>query len=167
MARHDPSMVVSLKPRSIPQSHLAVQAPQAPAAAAPRIEHIARVPSKKRRRMPAFVFLIVGAIGIAVGSGIYFTSKGIAASGAIAQATNQQNVDQLVASVGKLMLLPQSEEPTVATVSDLEALKGQAFFENAAIGDKVLMYPKAGEAVLYDPSADKVIQVGPLTVGGK
>ena len=80
---------------------------------------------------------------------------------------SQSDIDSLVAHVGTLILLPQGEEPTIATVTDLNALKGQAFFANAALGDKVLMYPKAQEAVLYDPSQGKVIQIAPLTVTGK
>ncbi len=71
-----------------------------------------------------------------------------------------------IESVSKLISLPNDEEPTIATVSDLEALKGQAFFANAKVGDKVLIYAKAKKAVLYDPTANKVIEVAPLNIKG-
>ena len=61
------------------------------------------------------------------------------------------------------MLLPQNETPTLATVSDLHALEGQAFFKNAKEGDKVLMYLRSQRAILYRPSIDRIIEVGPIT----
>src|SRR5688572_28886299 len=56
------------------------------------------------------------------------------------QATAESQVRQIVAEVGKVIILPQDETPTVATVSDLEPLKSQPFFANAALGDQVLIY---------------------------
>lgn len=69
-----------------------------------------------------------------------------------------------IATIGKHVLLPQDETPTVAQVSDLAPLQGQAFFANAAVGDIVLIYPKAQRAILYDPKLDKVIEMAPLSV---
>ncbi|MEK7602477.1 MAG: hypothetical protein AAB472_03255 [Patescibacteria group bacterium] len=71
----------------------------------------------------------------------------------------------LIAEVGKLIVLPQGEVPTVATVSDPEHLKNQPFFANAKIGDKVLLYATARKAYLYDPVVKKLIEVAPLNVG--
>jgi hypothetical protein len=63
------------------------------------------------------------------------------------------------------MQLPQGETPTVANVSDADAAKKQsAFFVDAQNGDKVLMYVKAGQAILYRPSTNKIIKVAPLTL---
>ena len=70
----------------------------------------------------------------------------------------------LIEEVGKLISLPQDEEPTIATVSDPEVLKKQAFFANAKAGDKVLIYAKAKKAVLYDPVAKKIVEVAPLNI---
>lgn len=73
----------------------------------------------------------------------------------------RQEVTRLVERVGRLMSLP-NEEPTVATVTDLEKLKDQPFFLNAKNGDKVLIFSAARKAVLYDPTANKIIEVAPL-----
>ncbi len=70
---------------------------------------------------------------------------------------------EIVNLVGKLMLLPDGETPTLAKVSDLSALASQPFFKNAAVGDVVLMYGKSRKAVLYDPAANKIIEVAPIT----
>lgn len=75
-------------------------------------------------------------------------------------------VTQLTEEVGKLMLLPQ-ENPTVATVTDTEKLRNQPFFTNAQNGDKVLIYNNAKKAILYRPSAKKIIDVAPINIGNK
>lgn len=80
------------------------------------------------------------------------------------QALVQKQSDDLVSKVSSLMKLPAGETPTVAAVSDAAAAKQQSpFFASAANGDKVLLYVKAGEAILYRPSTNKIILVAPLT----
>lgn len=78
---------------------------------------------------------------------------------------SQQEVQSLVAKVGKLVLLPEGETPTIATVSDPDALKDQTFFAKAVKGDKVLIYPQAKKAILYSVSMNKVIETAPLNIG--
>jgi len=80
------------------------------------------------------------------------------------QTQNQQQIEDLVGSVGRLIDLPTTETPTVATVNNLEALKGQEFFARAELGDKVLIYPVAKKAILYSPTKNKIIEVAPLNI---
>lgn len=77
-------------------------------------------------------------------------------------AVSQAEVKSLVSKVGRLMVLPENETPTIATVSDPEALKDQAFFVDAKKGDKVLIYSNAKKAILFDPSVNKIITIAPL-----
>jgi LytR cell envelope-related transcriptional attenuator len=77
-------------------------------------------------------------------------------------ASAGSDVSQLIAQVGSLMVLPQNEQPTVATVTDLDKLQGQPFFANAQVGDKVLIYSQAGKAILYRPGENKIIELAPL-----
>ncbi len=79
-------------------------------------------------------------------------------------AEAKSNAQALVEEVSRLISLPQDEEPTVATVSDPQLLKNQAFFANAKAGDKVLIYTRARKAVLYDPVNKKILEVAPLNV---
>ena len=53
------------------------------------------------------------------------------------QVVAQKEVEALVAKVGKLVVLPAEEVPTVATVSDPEALKDQTFFHLSCFLDLV------------------------------
>lgn len=81
------------------------------------------------------------------------------------QKAAQEEVKKLVSEVGKLIDLPQGEDPTVATVTDVTKLQAQPFFQKAKNGDKVLIYSGAKKAILYDPAAKKVIDIAPINVG--
>ncbi len=72
--------------------------------------------------------------------------------------------ETLVERVGKLIELSQGEEPTLATVSDVTKLKDQQFFSQAQNGDKVLVYQQAKKAILYRPSSNKIVNVGPIAI---
>ena len=76
---------------------------------------------------------------------------------------DSQTVSQVIEKVGKHLVLPTGEQPTMATVSDISKVKGQAFFANAANGDKVLVYAQAKKAILYRPSIDRIIETAPLS----
>ena len=80
-------------------------------------------------------------------------------------AGSDAELRSLVSDVSDHMLLPPDESPTLATVSDMHALEGQEFFKNAQEGDKVLMYLRSRKAIIYRPSIDRIIEVGPITGG--
>ncbi len=71
---------------------------------------------------------------------------------------------ELAKKVGELVFLPQDEVPTVAKVSNPDLLKDQAFFADAKVGDVVLIYTNAKKAVLYDPVANKIVNMS--SIGG-
>lgn len=79
-----------------------------------------------------------------------------------AEKTTKEINAELISEVGKLIVLPKDEEPSIATVSDLSKLQGQPFFAKAQIGDKVLVYNKEKKAILYRPSEKKIIELAPL-----
>lgn len=72
----------------------------------------------------------------------------------------------LVQRVGKHIELPKGE-PTIATVSDVSKLSSQTFFIKAKNGDKVLIYNRDKEAILYRPSEDRIINVAALNLSGQ
>lgn len=77
----------------------------------------------------------------------------------------QSEITTLVSEVGTMVVLPEGETPTVATVTDLERLKTQEFFSRAQNGDKVLVYQSARLAVLYRPTIKKVLTVSTVNIG--
>lgn len=79
----------------------------------------------------------------------------------------KDEIAQVIEKVGKLTVLPGDEEPTVATVTNLDRLKDQVFFTNAQVGDKVLIYQVSRKAILYNPSLDKIIEISSINLGIK
>ena len=105
------------------------------------------------------VIAIVGAV-----SSYYFYNEVSALKKDPNKVTREEAVD-LVAQVSKLIVLPEEEIPTVATVADPEKLKDQPFFAKAKTGDKVLIYTNAKKALLYDVENNKIVEVAPINIG--
>lgn len=115
--------------------------------------------SAKKVAVPFLVFACLFATGAAV----YFYTQTISLRGGDSQAISREKVEKLVSEVSKLMILPEGELPTVATIKDLEPLKVQPFFANAQVGDMLLIYEQARKAIIYSPSKRKIVEVGPVT----
>jgi len=77
----------------------------------------------------------------------------------------QKETNELTGRIGRFMELPAGEQPTLATVTDQDKLKGQDFFAHAQNGDKLLVYSNAKKAILFRPSTGKVIEVSNLISG--
>lgn len=170
-----PQPITVTEPATATPVAAAVSEPTASEAEAP-VE--AQPPKVKKEhgpfpKVPALIALVVLLVLGVAGLGVYasgLSSKNtqlkaqVAKLNANPQLAVQRQTDALISEVGKLMTLPSNETPTVANVSDAAKAKQQsAFFNNAENGDRVLMYVKAGEAILYRPSTSKIILVAPLT----
>lgn len=114
----------------------------------------------KSKLIPILFIVLV----VLVGAAAYLYQQ-VATLESDPEALARQEAEALVAEVSQVILLPQGEVPTVATVSDPAALADQAFFAKAKVGDKVLLYPQARKAYLYDPSAKKILEVAPINLG--
>ncbi|MFM2357922.1 MAG: hypothetical protein RJA61_659 [Candidatus Parcubacteria bacterium] len=113
-----------------------------------------------------FVPILIGLIFLVAGFAYYYYSEAQKFKNN-PQAQTQEEVDSLVAEVSRIILLPQDEDPTIATVSDPERLKDQPFFAKAKAGDKVLLYANAKKAYLYDPINKKILEVAPINLGSE
>lgn len=107
-----------------------------------------------------FIILAIAALGAAG----YFYREASALK-ANPQESAQKETKELVARVGKIILLPEGETPTIATVFEPEKLKDQLFFVHAKKGDKVLIYTNAKKAILYNPETNKIVEVAPVNIG--
>ncbi len=106
------------------------------------------------------MMLVVGVVGLVI---VLLLGYGVTRAWGYFFGGSEREMRALVEDVSKHMLLPENETPNLATVSDMHALEGQAFFKNAELGDKVLMYMVSQKAIIYRPSIDKIIEVGPIT----
>ena len=108
------------------------------------------------------LLLVIMVMALGLATYLYAEVRQLKAGPQIATA---DEVKAIVAKVGRLVVLPAKEVPTLATVVDPNQLKSQPFFALAKKGDKVLIYRQAARAVLYDPVQDKVVEVGPVNLG--
>lgn len=70
-------------------------------------------------------------------------------------------VKETIDKLGQHVVLPKNETPSIATVQDAEAIKQDStFYADAKNGDQVIIYQT--KAYLYDPSADRVVNIGPV-----
>ena len=123
----------------------------------------------KSSKMLLAIFAILMLAFAAAAYGFYSQSNvlksEIAAIKQDPQKVIQEENQALINRIGALIALPEGETPTIATVNDPDLLKDQPFFAKAKKGDKVLIYPNAKKAILYDPESNKIIEVAPLTIG--
>lgn len=115
--------------------------------------------SKKTLPIILGVFLVITLIGAG------YLYKQLDTYKSDPKAILNQEATDLVQKVGKILVLPTGEQPTIATVTDVEKLRSQPFFTNAKLGDKVLIYTNARKAILYNPTDNKVVEVAPLNIG--
>ena len=113
--------------------------------------------------MTVLIVAVVGGIG---GVGFYFYNQYQHARNLLKDpaAAAQEEINSLKNKVSQHIQLPEEEIPTVATVSDKSKLEGQPFFANAQSGDKVLIFTKAGKAILFRPEIDRIIEVAPVNL---
>lgn len=127
---------------------------------------------KKLRKLvgvsPKFIF-VLALIGFGVWSFVSFqqSQKEVMRLSTIEgqQELQKNEIERLLTKVKTHMVLPEDEEPTVATISDVDVLiEQQPFFNGAQNGDKVLVYVGAQKAIIYSPERDVIINVGAVNV---
>lgn len=103
----------------------------------------------------AFFILLLTSVLVGLVYGAYYLYKGDASGrGSEARA--------ILEEVGKLVILPEGEEPSIATVTDLGPLRGQEFFKNAQIGDKLIIFSVSKKAILYRPTTNNIVEIAPI-----
>lgn len=101
--------------------------------------------------------LIIAAIGFAY----YYVQYHNVTRNPAADA--QKNTDKVVAEISRLMIITDPTGAVLATITDKSKLAGQKFFDVSQNGDDLVLFPAMSKAVLYRPSVDKIIDVGPFT----
>jgi len=112
------------------------------------------------------LYFLIGGILFTSFTSIYYQYKFHDLS-ANPQKAVQAETKKMLDKIGELIVLPQDEQPTIATVSDPEKLKDQPFFAKAEKGFKVLIYANAGKSILYDPFENKVVETASMNIGAQ
>ena len=132
----------------------------------PKPKHRRKLPAVRRHltnwRLPLAIVVIAAIAFLSYG---YAHTKSQLDKLSNPKVANETATQQTIDKVGKLVQLPSGETPTLATVNNAAKLKNQIFFADSHNGDKVLIYSKAGKAVLYRPSINKVIEYSAVDLG--
>ena len=106
--------------------------------------------------------LLVG-VGSIYGYDKFLSKKPVDVANQIQQEQVQAQTKDLIAKVGKLIILPTGEDPVIATINDAASLsKDQVFYKGSQNGDVVLVYQKASKAIIYSPERNLIVNVGPI-----
>lgn len=117
-------------------------------------------PQKKKGFLKYLLLIVSYAV---VGVAVWQIQSQMQADPARQQARAEAEIKAVVDRVANLILLPSDETPQVAAINDAESLaKTQAFFANAKNEDQILIYLKEQKAIIYRPSENKIINVGPI-----
>ncbi len=123
------------------------------------------VGSKKSRKK--LILLILGAILLiaAIASSVFFYMKYQDVKMNPSEAITQKNTEETVRVLDKLkavLLVAETEAPTVARVEDPEKLKtsNQEFYKDILQGDYLIIFPK--RAIIFRESENRLINIAPI-----
>ncbi len=112
-----------------------------------------------RKRLPWIIVII-----LAVASVFLFFQYQQAKTKLNTTETGTSQSADLIKRVSKLVIVPANETPTIATVVHADKLRSQSFFASAQDGDKVLVFSKEKQAILYRPSTNQIVTIAPVNV---
>jgi heme/copper-type cytochrome/quinol oxidase subunit 2 len=121
---------------------------------------------KKQSHTKLYIFLTFTVLLLVIVgyTAFYFYQKANKAT----EVAQNEPLDQLnlaIAEVGKLVILPINDTPTLSVVVDANQAKNDPafslfkFFENTEAGDMWLSYSKTGKNILYRPTTKKIVNM--------
>lgn len=113
---------------------------------------ILKVTNKPRARLLIIISIL---LLFAVAGGVYLSLQ--------AQTKDLTNVNTVVSLVSRHMVLPGDETPALMTVTDPSKLT-TAFLKGTKVGDKILIYQTNKRAIIYRPSIDRIVDIGPVVI---
>src|SRR3989344_1674441 len=124
------------------------------------------LPTKLSPQMQKYAIIaVVVLVVLGLGGYLFLQYQNSKKAPVASPANTGEETKKLVEEINKVYSLPEGEEPTVATITDIEKLKSEPFFQRAKNGNKVLIYPLAKKVILYDPASKKVLDVAPFNPG--
>lgn len=76
----------------------------------------------------------------------------------------QSELAKLKEAIGRHYILPSNEEPALLTVIDRDKLSSSYLRQYAENGDKLLIYQQHQRVIIYRPSADRIVDIGPVMI---
>lgn len=80
------------------------------------------------------------------------------------QELNKTQINQLLGEMRSIIVLPEGEDPVVATITDISKLENNDFYKDAKNGDKVVVFAEAKKAYIYRPDTKTIVNVGAFQI---
>lgn len=115
-----------------------------------------------------FLAVVTGIMGAAFG--LYAYKKFVPENQPFASVANIKDnpsaaeIKNLVAKVAQIAILPNDELPEVIVIGDLTQTHANPFFKDASLKDYILIYKKAAKVILYNPTSNRIVNIGPYVV---
>ncbi len=110
--------------------------------------------------------LVLGiALVIVVGVGGWWAFSSQSGSGlanlSAGTKLSDAQVQEVIGLIGKFMVVPSDEKPSVVVLKDVASLEAQqSFYHGAKDGDILILY--STRAIIYDAAANKLVAMGPV-----
>jgi hypothetical protein len=125
--------------------------------------------------MKKSTIIIIVIIILIIAGGLYYWSSSKAtipaqpaavgaANGSVATGAPTAEIKAILAKLRSHLILPTGEDPQIGQIDDpIQAAKVQPFVTGAIKGDLLIVYTKAAKAIVYSPSRDLIVNVGPIS----
>lgn len=124
-------------------------------------------PKERKRSNSRAIVAILVAIAVvgSLGAAFYYKKKADDARknpAAVQQEKNKAETDRVLTALKKVLLVSETDAPTVARVEDPEKLKSsnQDFYKDIQKSDYLIIFPK--RAVIYRESINQIINIAPI-----
>lgn len=128
-----------------------------------------------KKRMPKLIkIILILLVLVLIGGGVYYALDSMGYIKAFKLAMEYQRQTALskedaaiLSQLKRIILLPEDVNPTMADITDVDALKKSqpGFFANANNGQKLIIY--SDQAIIFDVKANKIVKVGPVQFTGQ
>ena len=109
-----------------------------------------------------FIYIIILLILIGISVFFFLQYKSVKDS----NINPNKELKEVTEQASRIYDLPKGKA-TLITVESTKEFAGQEFFSDAEIGDKILIYTSAQQAIIYRPSTNKLVNVGPISISNK
>lgn len=128
---------------------------------------------KRRKLIPRLSTVIICILLVAIAGGAYYfytkyneTKQEVEKLSTVQgqQELSKTQTQQLLGEMRSRIVLPEGEDPVIATITDINLLKDNEFYKDAKNDDRVIVYANAKKAYIYRPSTKTIVNVGAFQI---
>lgn len=116
-------------------------------------------PITVKRLLTIILIIVIFVVGVGAG---YMVYNKLSEKNSKKEEIVDNQVGEILDELGKIILLPEDETPTVMSIMDVEELKkeNEEFYKDAIKGDILIIY--SDKAIIFRREKRKIINVAPV-----